>query len=487
MDYAEYLAISRRDPPSQLLTTIRRAWKDQPRRCLALAVAVLMCAVISVSPGLSSEARITLMVFAGAIIGWTLLHLDETPVAIAAALALVVFGVVQTGELYDALGDELIWLMIGGFILAAAVTQSGLAERVGRFLIAGASSASQLLTRVTWLIIATAFVVPSTSARAALLLPIFVGLVTAIDRPRMTRALALLFPTVILLSACASLLGAGAHLVAVDFMRRIDPLSAPGFLGWLLTAAPFALVSSFTAKWLVARLFLRASERSEPLQLPLAQENAQARITPEQRRLLCICALTLLGWITTSVHQIDAAIIAIAGSLAATNRAWTGIDIKSAIKKVEWNLILFLAGTLVLGDALQHSGAAETLARAALALLPVERWSGVAIISLCAFVALLSHLLITSRTVRAAVLIPAFAIPLANTGVSPTLLILVAVIGSGFCQTFVVSAKPVAVFAQCDMPTFSPKDLICLSAALALPLFAMLVGFATVVWPRMGY
>lgn len=487
MDYAEYRALGRRELASQLVPKLRDVWKESPQHCIALAAAVLLSSVIGLAPGLSSDARITLVVFFCAVIAWTLLNLDETPVAIAAAIALVLLGVVQTSELYDALGDELIWLMIGGFILAAAVTQSGLAERFGRLLMSGAASVNEVFTRATWLIIATAFLIPSTSARAALLLPIFLGLVAAINRPRVTRALALLFPTVILLSACASLLGAGAHLVAVDFMRRIDSVNAPGFLGWLLMAAPFAILSSLAAQQIVSRLFLNAEERLASLQLTQTCDQAPKAITPEQRRLVCICALTLLGWITTSIHGIDAALIAIAGSLAATVKAWTGIDIKSAIKKVEWNLILFLAGTLVLGDALQQSGAAQTMANAALAFSPVERWGHTAVIALCTLVALLSHVLITSRTVRAAVLIPAFAIPLASGGVSPSLLILVAVIGSGFCQTFVVSAKPVAVFAKCEVPTFAPRDLVVLSGAMLLPMFALLLIFATAVWPRMGY
>jgi solute carrier family 13 (sodium-dependent dicarboxylate transporter), member 2/3/5 len=487
MDYAEYCASGRRRRVTQLLPNLHRVWRQSPRFCIAIALTALSVFAIGLFPGLSTNARITLIVFSFAVIGWTILDLDETPVAIGGALALVLFGVVSTTELYDALGDELIWLMLGGFILAAAMTQSGLAERFGRMLIAGANTVDALFTRVTWLIIATAFLIPSTSARAALLLPIFLGLVAAIDRPRITRALALLFPTVILLSACASLLGAGAHLVAVDFMRRMDATDAPGFLGWMLAAAPFAIIASFAAMKLVVWLFLTGHERAASLTLSDTHADARGPISAQQRRLVLICASTLLGWITTDLHGVDAALVAIAGSLAATVKAWTGIEIKSAIKKVEWNLILFLAGTLVLGDALQHSGAAQTIANAALALSPIEDWSEAQILALCALGALLSHIFITSRTVRAAVLIPAFAIPLASGGVSPTLLILVAVIGSGFCQTFVVSAKPVAVFAKLDKPTFTPNDLLALSAALLLPLFALLMLFATSVWPRLGY
>jgi solute carrier family 13 (sodium-dependent dicarboxylate transporter), member 2/3/5 len=128
----------------------------------------------------------------------------------------------------------------------------------------------------------------------------------------------------------------------------------------------------------------------------------------------------------------------------------------------------------------------QLTADAALAALPIARFSSVELIVLCAVVALVSHLVITSRTVRATVLIPACAIPFAANGASVSMMIFVAVIACGFCQTFTVSAKPVAIYAQLDTPTFSKNDLLTLSAALALPMLALIVTFAVFVWPHFG-
>ncbi len=484
MDYAEHLSYVR----SEARKATAKQWLNEflasPRAMLASALALFAIVTFMLLPNLSQGARIAAIVFAFAIIGWTVLDLDETPVAIGAAIALVAFGVTSTESLYNALGNDLIWLMVGGFILAAAVTQSGLAERAARILSSGATTVNALFYRVTALIVGTAFIIPSTSARAALLLPVFLGLAAAIGRPRVTRALALLFPTVILLSACASMLGAGAHLVAIDFMRRVSG-DAPGFVGWIFLAAPFGVVSSLVAMKIIGWMFLNAAERNGAVDLALNDSEAKP-ISKYQRNLIRICIATLAAWVLTDVHGIDAAIIAMIGALFATSSALTGIDIKSAIKKVEWNLILFLAGTTVLGDALQNSGAAQSLATLMLSLFAIDAWSTLQVLTLCAFVALVSHTFITSRTVRAAVLIPAFAIPIASHGISAELLIFVTVIGSGFCQTFLVSAKPVAVFAQSEQPTFSANDLLALSATLIAPMMLLLLFFAQVLWPMQG-
>ena len=49
-----------------------------------------------------------------------------------------------------------------------------------------------------------------------------------------------------------------------------------------------------------------------------------------------------------------------------------------------------------------------------------------------------------------------------------------------------LSPKPVALFAGLDRPTYRPRDLVLLSAVLLPLIFALLMGFATYIWPLMG-
>jgi solute carrier family 13 (sodium-dependent dicarboxylate transporter), member 2/3/5 len=54
--------------------------------------------------------------------------------------------------------------------------------------------------------------------------------------------------------------------------------------------------------------------------------------------------------------------------------------------------------------------------------------------------------------------------------------------GTGFCQTLPVSAKPVALFALTDQPTYTAGDLLRLSVALLPIMFLLLMMFALAVW-----
>jgi hypothetical protein len=72
----------------------------------------------------------------------------------------------------------------------------------------------------------------------------------------------------------------------------------------------------------------------------------------------------------------------------------------------------------------------------------------------------------------------------AAVGHDPAVLVMVAVMGTGFCQTLMASAKPVAIFGQAEGAGFAPADLLRLALPLA-PVTAVLVTlFALAVWPR---
>lgn len=479
-------------PPAPHHSEPKHAWPSRAATRGLIAAALAATTLLALrSDGLPwpAPARIAVGMFALAIIAWTVLRLPDTPVALASCLALIGLGVATPQALYASLGSSLIWLLIGAFVIAAVLQQSGLAERWALQAVAGARTAPQLLLRLTWVIAATAFVVPSTSGRAALLLPVFLVLARAVRDVQVVRAMALLFPSVILLSACASLLGAGAHLVAVDFMRQLGQ-PAPSFALWAWWAAPFAVLSSLAATLVITALFLDRSARQRPLSLPAPDSRP---LSATQWGVVAVTLLTVAAWASGSLHGVDATLVALIGALAITCKRLTGVDLKTALKRVEWNLVLFLAATLVLGEALLHSGAAQALADALLQAVPLQRLGTASVLLLAVVIALLSHLLIISRTARALVLLPTVALPLAATGLNPALLIFACVLGSGFCQTLAVSAKPVALFARTELPaelldTRTPIDVALLRLSLALlPVMAALLWlFAWFVWPVQG-
>lgn len=453
------------------------------RWSIALTIAASGCAVIWLGlEDASLNIRTVLCVFLMAVICWSILRLPATPVALVAGLSLVVTGVAPAQTFYLSLGHHLIWLLFAAFVIGHALSKTGLAQRLVLATTSRSGTVRELFIAIGFAIAATAFLVPSTTGRAALLVPVYLALAANIDDRRINRALALLFPTAVLLSAGASMIGAGAHLVAVHFMAYTG--TEVTFLYWAVLGVPFAALSLLLAIIVILTLFLTPEERARGL--VMAQPDASP-LRGDQVYVLAVSAATIAFWLTQQWHKLDLAIGAMAGAVAITLRPFSGISLKDAISDINWNLLVFLAVTLMLGHMLTDTGAAALIASKLMHLAAGNGGlSPAAAVMIAAFAAMGAHLVITSRTARVAVLIPSLAIPLAAFGVNPAALIFLVTMGSGFCQTMYVSAKPVALFAGLDVATYDDRDLARLSAWLLPGMTGLLLLFSFLLWPMLG-
>lgn len=453
------------------------------RHLLLVAFAALIAGLASMAQDLSYEGRITLTVSGLAILGWVGTRIAESLVALGAAVALVLSGVLSEAQLFEALGNELVWLLLAAFIIAAVAKEAGLTQRLIAPVLRRGLPVAPLFLALTLAIAATAFVLPSTSGRAALLLPVFAAMAAALPDRRLVRPLALLFPTVILLSAGGSLIGAGAHLLAAHAIHDTTGISI-GYLDWALLAMPFSLLVSLIGAGLILVLFVPRTAwmarlpQIEPTGFTPAERHRQMRISGV---LLAVVGL----WLTSALHGMGMGLVALIGAMVLLTRPFNLKKTKEICRAIDTELLLYMAATMLIAEAMIASGTDRWLAGHALDLLPASMASNRgAVVVLISAVSVLAHLAITSRSARAAVLIPAVALPLAGLGHDAALMILIAVMGSGFCQSMMASAKPVAIFGNAEEAGFAQSDLTRLALPLAAVVTALLIGFALWVWPH---
>ncbi|WP_326690905.1 MULTISPECIES: SLC13 family permease [unclassified Streptomyces] len=461
--------------------------------CGALSVCALL-AVPGNFAGLGGDARITLAVFVLATCAWIGTPIDDTYIALGAGLALAATGVISSDTLFGTLGDATVWLLICAFVLAAAVSRTGLAARAAAFLVSGARSVRQLVHLTTAALVVSAFAIPATSGRAALALPVFLALAAVLrERRRLVVMLALLFPTVILLSAVATLIGAGAHLITVSVLWE-SAGEHVGFTQWLLLGLPLAIASSHLAAEAVLLTTTRRAERRGDVRITVEdiQRHSEATVTgplspPEARAALLLVTVVAL-WCSEPLHGISPALVALTGAVVAASPALGTVGLRDALKTVPWSLLLFMAATMAMGLALSDSGAARWLVSGLPGGAAVPPWAFLAAVVV---VSTGAHLLLQSRSARSSVLVPLVVAAAAGAGVNPVSAALASTAAAGFCHTLPASAKPVALFAEvpgapAHTPTYTPRDLLRLSAVLA-PLTALLVlAFALAVWPLLG-
>ncbi|MFF8639563.1 SLC13 family permease [Streptomyces sp. NPDC015345] len=462
-----------------------------PRQAVTLCAALSLCALLLVPgnfPGLSGDARLTLAVFALATCAWISTPIDDTYIALGAGLALTATGVISSDTLFGTLGDETVWLLICAFVLAAAVARTGLAGRAAAFLVSGARSVRQLTHLTTAALVVTAFAVPATSGRAALALPVFLALAKVLaERGRLVVMLALLFPTVILLSAVATLIGAGAHLITVSVLWEATG-ERIGFTQWLLLGLPLAVASSHLAAEAVLLTTTRRADRKGPVHITLdqLQEHSEQPVTgpwePAETRCALLLATVVALWCSEPLHQVPPAVVALIGAVVAASPALGTVRLKDALKTVPWSLLLFMAATMAMGVALADSGAAKWLVGG----LPLDLppWLFLAAV---VTVSTAAHLVLQSRSARSSVLVPLVVAAAVGAGVNPVAAALASTAAAGFCHTLPASAKPVTLFADIPgTPTYTPRDLLRLSAVLAPLTAALVLLCAVTLWPLLG-
>lgn len=493
-------------PPPPTPTGDRAAQRRSTRRGIAAAVLVLLAAWViapaairdaagTSDPGaLSLPAAATIAIFLAAVWAWVFTSLDDTLVAFLAAAALVVTGVLPAADFFGSLGDETIWLLICACILAAGVAASGLTLRGAAQLVSRARTPRALAHFSTAALIISAFAIPATSGRAALALPVYRALAAALPgRAGLLRALGLIFPTVILLSAVGSLLGAGAHLITSQILAESTG-EGIGFLRWLVLGLPLAVVSSHLACELVLLRCTSRADRRSPVRVAIAELAADAPtpvagpLTRVERRALILLAAVIALWCTEPLHGLAPAVVALLGAIAATLPGIGCISLGAAVKRVPWHLLLFLAATLALGGALTSTGAATWLGETFLS--PVRGLgSGAGLVFLVVVVAvsLAAHLVIQSRSARSAALIPIIVAIAPGLGIDPAAAAFASTAAAGFCHTLPSSAKPVAMFSDTESGGgIDSADLLRLSAWLAPLMFVLIIACSLWVWPALG-
>ncbi|MDV4313789.1 MULTISPECIES: SLC13 family permease [Acinetobacter] len=440
------------------------------------------------------NAILTIGVFLTATWLWICTKLEETYIALLAVFALILTGNLNEEHLYQAWGQDLIWLLIAAFVIAAGVFKTGLATYCASQLLKYAHNTRTLCYLLTIFIVLSAFIIPSTSGRAAIILPIFLGLAEILKhQTHILKALALLCPSIILLSAIGSYLGAGAHLITNQILVE-QGYPAFSLLSWLWLGFPFALVSSLACTELILGLFTSKKERSMPLNLShLNVLNEQAvgseqKLSALQKRIICILVLILGLWLTEPLHHISATMVAIFGALLMVTPSVGCIKFSQAVKTIPWALLMFMAATLAMGAALIESGAIQLLTHSIFSKFDIQHPSAsIIFIALMIIISLLSHLFIQSRSARSVVLIP-IAISLApQFQVSPVAMAFISTAAAGFCHSLTSSAKPIAIFHQTETQTmFNAHDLLKLSFYLAPIMLVLLIIFSFIVWPMLG-
>jgi sodium-dependent dicarboxylate transporter 2/3/5 len=325
-----------------------------------LAIVIFVIVMLIPLPGLSysGHAAIALLIFA--IVMWAseALHLAVTSLIILFLQPLL--GIESFNNAVIGFANPIIFLMIGGFILAEAIRKSGLAERLTYYLL------SKLGTTPSMSLFAAVFSTGLLSAwienvvAFAMLLPIIKQIVPLMGVEEPEKGNSNFAKAMVLGASYGSLAGGfGTEIGTAPNLMAAAYTHLP-FANWMVFGIPLSIAMLFVTWKLLGWIFppevTGIIGGKDTITSTLQKMGAMKKT---EKLTLAILLFTIGLWVTTGITGIDSYSVALIG--AALYFISGVIDWKDAQRNVDWGLIIFFGGALSLGAALLNTGAAAWL------------------------------------------------------------------------------------------------------------------------------
>jgi sodium-dependent dicarboxylate transporter 2/3/5 len=249
--------------------------------------------------------------------------------------------------------SSVIWLMLGGFFLASALSKTGLDQKLFQFTlrISGTTPRRILLGLMVTTMVASMLM--SNTATTAMVVASTMPLLTRLGKESgLARALLVGIPLAASVGGMGTIIGSPPNLIAAGALEsaglEID------FLRWMLFGFPLAVSLTAVGFFVLTKAFLRENEPLPAELLEQGGEEVAATASPSTKAVvLIVLAVTLLLWMTTSLHQLSVSAVSAVPIVFLT---MTGVLEAKDIRALPWDTLLLVAGGLSLGLALQETG-----------------------------------------------------------------------------------------------------------------------------------
>ena len=260
--------------------------------------------------------------------------------------------------------DPTILLFIGGFILAIALTKTGIDVVLAKKLLApfGSKPATVLLGFIIVTAIFSAFV--SNTATAAMMLAFLTPVLRAMPEGSKDRtALALAIPLGANIGGIATPIGTPPNTIVLGYLNETLGLSI-GFGEWMLKMVPFVVIL-LLAGWVLLRVMFPFQQKEIKLVI-----DGEMHWTYKTWIVIVTFIVTIFLWCFGDVVNLglNSNIVALVPVAAF---AVTGVINKKDLEEINWAVLWMVAGGFALGVALNTTKLSEVL----VASIPFAQWS----------------------------------------------------------------------------------------------------------------
>ena len=333
-----------------------------------MAILLFIVVMLIPTPGLSFAGHASLALLIFAIIMWVTetLHLAVTSLLLLFVQPII--GVTDFTSAVVGFANPIIFLMIGGFIIAEAIRKSGLAQRLTYTLLnkLGTTPDRSIFVVVFSTGILSAFI--ENVVAYAMLLPIIKEIIPLMGVNDPEKGKSNFAKAMVLGGSFGSLAGGfGTEIGTAPNLMAAAYTHIP-FVNWMIFGFPLAIVLLIIIwKWVGIVFKPEIKGIIGGMETVTAKKAALGPISRMEKLTLGILLFTILLWVTTSYTGLDSFSVALIGAVLLF--AFRVIDWQDAQNGVDWGLIIFFGGALSLGAALLNTGAAAWMIHDLIALL----------------------------------------------------------------------------------------------------------------------
>lgn len=476
---------------------------------LVLAIATLIVVSLLPTPeGLSVAGHRMLAILAFAVIVWMTEALDYavSAVVIAALMAFmlglapdpanpkVLLGTSRAlGMAFSGFANTALALVASALFIAAAMTATGLDRRIALVILSRVGTETRHVVVGAMVVgFVMAFIVPSTTARVACLVPIMLGIIAAFGVNRKGAFAGMLMITTVQTASIWNVgikTAAAQNMVAIGFMERSLQATVT-WLEWFVAAAPFGILMT-VALYFVMTLMMPPEVEEVPGG-PDSIRKALAELGPmkaSEKKLLAISLTLLAFWATEAVlHSFDTSTTTIA---AVALMFMPGIGImtwKDAQPRIPWGTVVLFGIGISVGTALLQTRGATWLADLVVAEFGLKNATALFILGVMSFFLVVIHLGFASATALASAMIP-IVIAVLQSVATPG----INIVGMTMVLQFVVSFGFILVvnapqnMVAYGTETFEAKDFVRTGLVMTVIALALVMLLGATYWRWLGY
>jgi sodium-dependent dicarboxylate transporter 2/3/5 len=385
-----------------------------------LIVPFLALVIIDLLP-LPVEDRIkyTLGTFVCVSMLWTFGPLPLPVTAILVPVLLTFFGIFPAAEALQPFADPVVYLIMGGLILAEAFRKNGIDRRLSYMMIARLGGDPRMTLLAFMLVSAILSMWVSNTATVALLIPVVLS-VTSGGRSKVQYLLGIGFASAI--GGMATITGSPPNAVTSGLLARE---TAWTFVDWMTVGLPVSIILLFLCWQILIRLFPEGNT------IDIAEVRGRLAdmgpLSNGERKTLLIFFPTVVLWIVGAEigtifdfppGVMSATIVALAASfLLFTTKALEWED----ARHISWEIFLIVGAGLALGEGMEVSGTAEWIAEGLVSAIGSWEVVMMVLVVTAATVAITN---LMSNTATAAIFIPILIGISATLGMDPKFLVL---------------------------------------------------------------